>query len=237
MKPDLRFGRWQDVFGDIHRVSAVVCDPPYSAKTHTGRRTGSNIHQSEIAYQSLTPEFAGEFAREWVKRDPDWLVIFGDHTSAAWWRAALEEVGLYVFGPVVWVKPDAAPRFSGDGPAMASEQITVARARRSSVFRGSLPGYHTEHAMCGTRDASQSIPGAKPLGLMRRIVTDYTDPGALVVDPFAGSGTTLRACQIEGRRSIGSEMDPTTYKKALDRINGLGPGETKTGQLNLLVEA
>ncbi len=48
----------------------------------------------------------------------------------------------------------------------------------------------------------------KPLGLMRWLVRLVTPPGGLVLDPFAGSGTTGEACLIEGFRSVLIEKDP-----------------------------
>jgi site-specific DNA-methyltransferase (adenine-specific) len=53
---------------------------------------------------------------------------------------------------------------------------------------------------------------------MRAIIRDYTRPGDLIVDPCAGGATTLLAAAIEGRRCIGSEMDPETYAKAVRRL-------------------
>ncbi len=53
---------------------------------------------------------------------------------------------------------------------------------------------------------------------MQAIVRDYTRPGDLVVDPFAGGGTTALACAIEGRRCITSEMDEITFAKAKARL-------------------
>lgn len=43
--------------------------------------------------------------------------------------------------------------------------------------------------------------------------------GDLVIDPFAGGGTTLLAAAIEGRRCIGAEFDPETYAKAVRRLS------------------
>lgn len=48
----------------------------------------------------------------------------------------------------------------------------------------------------------------KPLSLMERLVRIYTNLGDLVVDPFMGSGTTLKACKNYGRRFIGVDNDP-----------------------------
>jgi DNA modification methylase len=62
------------------------------------------------------------------------------------------------------------------------------------------------------------VQGAKPLDLMRAIVRDYARPDDLVCDPCSGGATTLIASVIEGRRAIGSELDPVTHAKALNRI-------------------
>ncbi|MWA08831.1 DNA-methyltransferase [Streptomyces sp. BA2] len=48
----------------------------------------------------------------------------------------------------------------------------------------------------------------KPLALMRWFVRLITPPGGTVLDPFAGSGTTLEACVIEGLHAIGMELGP-----------------------------
>jgi len=50
-------------------------------------------------------------------------------------------------------------------------------------------------------------PTAKPLGLMTRMIRATTNRDDTVLDPFAGSGTTLRAAVNEGRKAIGVELD------------------------------
>ena len=47
----------------------------------------------------------------------------------------------------------------------------------------------------------------KPLGLMRWLVRLVTPPGGLVLEPFAGSGTTAEACVVEGFRCIAIERE------------------------------
>lgn len=49
-------------------------------------------------------------------------------------------------------------------------------------------------------------PTQKPLGLIRRLVELYTDPGDVVIDPCAGSGVTLLAAESVGRPSFGFEI-------------------------------
>ena len=50
-------------------------------------------------------------------------------------------------------------------------------------------------------------PTVKPLELMRWLVRMVTPPGGVVLDPFAGTGTTLEAAQVEGFRAIGVERE------------------------------
>lgn len=49
-------------------------------------------------------------------------------------------------------------------------------------------------------------PTVKPLGLMKEIIETVTSSGDVVLDPFLGSGTTMEACMLSGRSSIGIEM-------------------------------
>jgi site-specific DNA-methyltransferase (adenine-specific) len=66
--------------------------------------------------------------------------------------------------------------------------------------------------------ANQHHPTEKPVGLMQYLVEMHTDPGAVVFDPFAGSGSTGVACVRTGRNFIGIERDAAHYKTACDRI-------------------
>jgi site-specific DNA-methyltransferase (adenine-specific) len=233
---ELRCGRWQDALVDVGRVDAVITDPPYSARTHSGRRTGKDLRVVGIPYAPLTGPGFARLAAYVAGACSGYAVVFCDHQARTRHAAALEGVGLYVFGPVRWVKPDAPPRMCGDGPTVSTEDILIART--SSAHRrhpGSRPGHYT-HGTASSRSDGKAFPGAKPLGLMRALLRDYTLPGDLVCDPFSGSGTTARACQIEGRRFIGAEMDPETFALAVDRLRGWGPTEQR-GQRNLFTGA
>ena len=61
---------------------------------------------------------------------------------------------------------------------------------------------------------------AKPLELTRRLIILLSNPGDVVLDPYAGSGTTLRAAFTLGRRSLGVEASPQRYLRLreLDRM-------------------
>ena len=81
-----------------------------------------------------------------------------------------------------------------------------------------------EHSPHRTPPSTNAHPTVKPVALMRWLVKLVTQPGDLVLDPFAGSGTTGMACVLEGREFIGIEREPEYAAIAERRIaNALGP--------------
>lgn len=63
-------------------------------------------------------------------------------------------------------------------------------------------------------------PAEKPIEMMRHIITISSKPGAVVLDPFAGGGTTLAAAKLEGRQYIGCDLDAQYVQRARQRIEG-----------------
>lgn len=61
-------------------------------------------------------------------------------------------------------------------------------------------------------------PTQKPTALLRYLIETYTNPGDLVLDFTAGSGSTAVACIETGRRCIAIELDPKSYEQAAKRI-------------------
>jgi site-specific DNA-methyltransferase (adenine-specific) len=63
-------------------------------------------------------------------------------------------------------------------------------------------------------------PTVKPLDLMAYLCRLVTPPGGVVLDPFMGSGTTIKAAIGEGFQAIGIERDPAYFAMAEHRMNG-----------------
>jgi site-specific DNA-methyltransferase (adenine-specific) len=81
---------------------------------------------------------------------------------------------------------------------------------RRNVFR---------HAVNGEKGIKPH-PTTKPLALIQELVELFSEPGELVCDPYAGSGTTGVACRMLGRRFLGWEQDPAMAEIARRRIAG-----------------
>ena len=67
-------------------------------------------------------------------------------------------------------------------------------------------------------------PTVKPTDLMRYLCRLVTPPGGIVLDPFAGSGSTGKACALEGFRFIGIEREAEYCEIARARIAAVEVG-------------
>ena len=61
-------------------------------------------------------------------------------------------------------------------------------------------------------------PTIKPLEIIKQLITNSTQRGGVVIDPYLGSGTTAVACKILGRDCVGYEINPDYYRIAENRL-------------------
>ncbi len=83
------------------------------------------------------------------------------------------------------------------------------------------PFFYCAKASKKERGENNSHPTVKPLKLMKYLVRLVTPPGGTVLDPFAGSGTTLLAAKEENFNAVGIELDDEYIKIAIERGCGL----------------
>lgn len=93
--------------------------------------------------------------------------------------------------------------------------MLVSRTKRKKCW-STKDGAYVGHT--GTDRRESPVKGAKPLSLMEAILRDYTEPGDLVLDRFAGGGTTGVAAIRLGRRFHGYERKPEHFEIALKRL-------------------
>lgn len=70
------------------------------------------------------------------------------------------------------------------------------------------------------KDIPKIHPAQKPVNVLKQLIEIFTDPGDVVIDPCAGSGTTLRAARELGRSTFGFEIDRNFYKRATEEMLG-----------------
>lgn len=210
---------YREVIGSLP-ADHVITDPPFSARTHAGADSGARAgydgaDRKALGYEPWTERDAREFVAAAARMCDGWIVIMNDHTLAPHIASALEGTGRYVFAPLPYFAPGSTVRLSGDGPCSWTTWIIVARTAKQHRW-GTLPGGYV--AGPGWQTGSERI-GGKPLPLLRAIVGDYSRHGDLILDPFMGSGTTLRAAKDLGRRAIGIEREERYCEMAAKRLD------------------
>ncbi len=94
------------------------------------------------------------------------------------------------------------------------------------LYREKLPKFNNDGKMVFNwfnweRDGNRIPkihPNQKPVRILKRLIEIFTDPGDTVIDPCAGSGTTLRAAYELGRNSYGFEVSKKFYKEANEKM-------------------
>lgn len=71
-----------------------------------------------------------------------------------------------------------------------------------------------------TKEYPKIHPTQKPIGILKRLIEIFTDEGDVVIDPVAGSASTLRAAYELGRDSYGFEVDKKFYTDAMEKMIG-----------------
>ncbi|WP_404851036.1 site-specific DNA-methyltransferase [Dietzia kunjamensis] len=140
------------------------------------------------------------------------LPVFGDLTPAVWrWsrERARERVGDLVCRTV---KGRSGPRVD----IYQRDRFEAGRIKKLKTIWLSQEVGSTDTARAELRAAGvDGFRTPKPEALMRRVVELATDPGELVVDLFAGSGTTAVAARALGRRWVVVERNPETVRDVL----------------------
>jgi site-specific DNA-methyltransferase (adenine-specific) len=214
-------------------VDHVITDPPYEAEAHTkqrrtkvaGWRKARDRGEADkvataapLEFSAITGEQRRNVAAQIGRVCRGWAVVFCQVEAVHAWRNALGDAGMRYRRTIVWVKPDAMPSLHGRWPGQGFEAIVLAQASRKGAPKcpGGGKAIYFEH-----RRAQTGVhPTAKPLPLMRDLVELVSNPGELVCDPYAGSGTTGVACRALGRKFVGWEVDAEHFRTALRRIAG-----------------
>lgn len=246
MSWDLRLGSCLDPLTGLASLSdksvdVTITDPPYEAEAHTLQRRqkgmvtieGSEeyreVNDAALTFAPITAEERIESARQIARVTRHCALVFCQVEAVTAWRDAFEDTEFSYRRCIPWFKPDAMPSLHGRWPGQSFESIVLA-TRRKGARPCPLGGTSRVYTFTRAQGAAMSQrkgarnsaphPTTKPLQLMRAIIEDFTIAGDLVLDGFAGSGTTGIACSQLGRSFIGWELSPEYHAIATRRLNG-----------------
>lgn len=142
------------------------------------------------------------------------------------------DAGFVKYIPLVFVK-NYSPQV-----LKANMKIVGATEHALVLYRDRLPKFNNSGKMIFNwmpweRDGAnipKIHPTQKPVKLLKRLITIFTDPGDVVIDPVAGSGSTLRAAAELRRNAYGFEIDRNFYRQAREEMLDM----LDIGQMNIM---
>ena len=215
----LYLGDCRDVMPALSGIDAVVTDAPYRVTSGGfGELEGGFGGWIKDAYDNKGAIVACDL--DW----PDWLCmvpatlrddahvyLFSNDRNLSAARKAAEDAGLIFHRLLVWDKRAALPN---RWYQQTCEFVLFMRKGKAFMIRD--PSTKSLQSIF-QRDESEH-PTEKPVGLCELYVSNSTERGETVLDPFMGSGTTGIACIKLGRKFIGIEIEPKYFDIACRRI-------------------
>jgi DNA modification methylase len=192
-------GDWRAVLAALE-ADVLVTDPPYGYAHESGRE--------------------GKFKRQQIANDAD---LTERDDLLAWWG----ERPAIIFGS--WKRPRPAHAHTllvwDKGPASGMGNLSIPwKPSHEEIYvcGDGFTGARTEGVLKGytvptwSGNGQRVHPNEKPVGLLRHLVGKC--PPGVVLDPFMGSGSTLRAAKDLGRRCIGVELEERYCEIAAKRL-------------------
>lgn len=203
-------------------VDCIVTDPPYFLSMgHAGNKENAQNSQlnSNRTFNDLAiaKPFYSQLFQEFnrVLKPGGCFYYFTDWRGYAFYFPIIN-AELPVRNLIVWDKkcgPGSYYSFAHELIIFGTRGPKLPKRGGTNVWRA--PAFNSG---AKTTNGEKVHPTQKPWELIAKCIEDSTEPGAVVLDAFMGSGTTAVACIKTGRHYIGFELDEKYHATALDRI-------------------
>jgi site-specific DNA-methyltransferase (adenine-specific) len=212
-------------------VDLILIDPPYliSKESNFKKISETTPQEMKVKYD-ISIDFG-----DWDKEELDWdflfkhyyrvlkkgatLIIFYDIWKCNEVKESAEKYGFKQPRVCAWIKTNPVPINS------KVNYLSNATEYFFTFVKGGKPTFHSEYdngfykyPICHGKER-YNHPTQKPLSLIKELIEKHSNPGDLVLDSFAGTGTTAHACLISERNFIVMEKDDKYYDFIIDRIN------------------
>lgn len=213
-------------------VDLLWTDPPYGHSNGEGDLAAARIGVKGGRKGTLDA-IKNDRQEDWEKLIPEFLRLAvpvlksdccccccccgGGGPSPSFAKTALwmDEI-LSFFHAVVW---DKSARGNGLGwRYRRNYEFVMVAHRKGGKLSWSNPELAVPNIIRTMPDDNTLHPTTKPVDLVAHFIHWHTKPGDMVLDPFMGSGTTLRAAKDLGRRAIGIELEEKYCEIAAERL-------------------
>lgn len=188
-------------------IQLLLTDPPYGVKMDKGfsGAVGFKGEGKAISRRTYTDEWDSERPNKQVF---DYLLSLAKE-SILWGGNFFADLLPMSTHWLVWDKHQTMPTF-GD-----------CELAWTSINRKSIKKYDVEYNGLIGKEKERFHPTQKPLKLFEQVIADYTKPNDMILDSYGGSGTTLIACQSQGRIARLIERSPEYVSVTLERYSAL----------------
>ncbi len=225
-----------DAICEMHKLESetfdlIVADPPYNLGKDYGNNQDSKDFEEYL-----------EFSKEWLteayrllKPNGTLYVFMGFRFISYLYSILDRDLGMFFHSWIVWHYTQGIGKTKGFSPR--HDDILVFTKSQNFIFnlddirvpqkyyrernnmRGANPGDVWEFSHVHyCNENRQNHPTQKPEGLIERMVLASSHEHSLVLDPFLGSGTTLRVCQQLSRFGTGIEVNPDYVQMSQERL-------------------
>ena len=219
---------------DSKSVDLILVDPPYLISRSSNFKNYSDDASKELItkYGKVSIDFG-----EWDKGELDWNLLFKEYYRI------LKDSGTLIIFYDVWKSNDIksmADKYKFKQPRVGQWQKTNPVPINSKLnylsnaieffftfVKGKKPTFHSvydngvyKYPICHGKERYDH-PTQKPLALISDIINKHSNEGDVVLDNFAGTGTTAHACILNNRNYIVIERDDKYFDILKSRIEGL----------------
>jgi modification methylase len=225
-------------------VDCIFADPPYNLQLRGElRRPDDSLVDGVDEEWDRFSDFAeyDTFTRVWLtecrrllKKDGTIWVI-GAYHNIFRLGTILQDLGFWILNDVIWRKSNPMPNFRGRRFTNAHETLIWAARGQDSRYRFNYQAMKTLNddvqmrsdwfiPLCTGPERMRNEhglklhPTQKPEALLHRVLLASTNQDDIVLDPFAGTGTTLAVAKRLRRRFIGIERHPVYAEAAIGRV-------------------
>ena len=217
---------------DANSVDLIIADPPYNL----GKDYGNNKDNKEFfEYLDFSEQWLSE-AKRVLKNTGTMYIFMGVRFISHIFDILDRKLNMEFNSWICWHYTQGLGKTRGFSPRhddvlmftksqdfifnLDSIKVPQKYYRDRNNMRGANPGdvWQFSHVhYCN--ENRQNHPTQKPEGLMERMILASSNEGGLILDPFVGSGTTLRVCQQLNRKCIGIELNPEYIELIKNRLS------------------
>lgn len=219
---------------ESNSIDLILIDPPYLISKSSGFSNYSEDTSDELKkkYGNISIDFG-----EWDKVELNWDILFSEY------KRVLKKSGTLLIFYDVWKAAELKyfaekhkfkqPRVGAwikTNPVPINSKINYLSNATEYFFtfvKGGSPTFNSKYdnafysfPICHGKERHDH-PTQKPLSLIKDLVEKHSNPGDLVLDTFAGTGTTGHACHLLNRKYILIEKDTTYFDIIEKRLNNL----------------